>query len=166
MNIWIFLVFSEKTYKRQCQNWTIRREPRKGSGQGRSESLLGTFWIAKVAKCLHTDYEDSDQTAQMLTLIWVLFGVDARRYVFSDYRSYAVRTHWGSSAVLKSSNIFMGVFTKYFSYFSLKKYVVSTQWKCLSEALLISIHKICFHGEIRKISFFFFSVEKKVLICN
>ena len=31
-----------------------------------SESSLGEFWIAKYAKPLHSDKEDSDQTAQML----------------------------------------------------------------------------------------------------
>ena len=31
----------------------------------RSESLLGTFWIAKDAKFLHRDNKDSDQTADV-----------------------------------------------------------------------------------------------------
>ena len=39
----------------------------------------------------------------------------------------------------------------YFSYFSTKTYVVGTHNKRLGEALLMSTHNICFHGEIRKI---------------
>ena len=38
----------------------------------------------------------------------------------------------------------------YFSYISMKTYVVGTHWKRLSEALPMSTHIICFHGEIRK----------------
>ena len=34
-----------------------------------SESSLGAFWIAKEAKCIHVDREDSDKTAQMRRLI-------------------------------------------------------------------------------------------------
>ena len=37
---------------------------------------------------------------------------------------------------------------KHFSYFSMKTYVMGTHLKCLNEALLMSIHIICFHGEI------------------
>ena len=40
------------------------------------------------------------------------------------------------------------------SYFSTKTYIVFTHKMCLNEALLISIHNISFHGEIRKISTF------------
>ena len=40
----------------------------------RSESSLGTFWIALDAKFLHADNEDSDQTARMRRLIWVFVG--------------------------------------------------------------------------------------------
>ena len=39
----------------------------------------------------------------------------------------------------------------YFSYFSMKTYEVGTHKKCLAQALLMSTHNICFHGEIRKI---------------
>ena len=39
-----------------------------------SESSFGAFWIAKDAKFLHADNEDSDQTAQVRRLIWVFFG--------------------------------------------------------------------------------------------
>ena len=39
---------------------------------------------------------------------------------------------------------------QYFSYFSIKMYVVGTQQKHLSETLLMSTHNICFCGEIRK----------------
>ena len=36
-----------------------------------SESSLGAFCIAKDAKFLHADNEDSNQTARMRSLIWV-----------------------------------------------------------------------------------------------
>ena len=36
-----------------------------------SESSLGTFWVAKDAKFLHAENEDSDQTARMRSLIRV-----------------------------------------------------------------------------------------------
>ena len=36
-----------------------------------SESSLVAFWIAKDAKFLHADNEDSDQTARVRRLIWV-----------------------------------------------------------------------------------------------
>ena len=39
----------------------------------------------------------------------------------------------------------------YFSYFSMKTYVMGTHKKRLAEALLMSTHNICFLGEIRKI---------------
>ena len=38
----------------------------------------------------------------------------------------------------------------YFSYFSMKTYIVGSYWKCLVEALPMSTHNICFHGKIRK----------------
>ena len=38
----------------------------------RSESSLGTFWIAKVAKIFHADIEDSDQTTRMRKLLWAV----------------------------------------------------------------------------------------------
>ena len=39
----------------------------------------------------------------------------------------------------------------YFSYFSMKTYVVGTHKKRLMETLPLITHNICFHGEIRKI---------------
>ena len=39
-----------------------------------SESSLNAFWIAKDAKFLYADNEDSDQTARMRRLIWVFVG--------------------------------------------------------------------------------------------
>ena len=39
-----------------------------------SESSLGAFWLAKDGKFLHADNEDSDQTARMSRLIWVIVG--------------------------------------------------------------------------------------------
>ena len=47
-----------------------------------SKSSLGTFWIAKDAKFLHVDNEDSDQTVQMCRLIWV-FGGNTSKVMFS-----------------------------------------------------------------------------------
>ena len=35
----------------------------------RSEASLGTFWLAKLAKFLHVDNEDSDQIVRMRSLI-------------------------------------------------------------------------------------------------
>ena len=40
----------------------------------RSESSLGTFWVAMDAKFLHANNEDSDQTARMRRLIWIFVG--------------------------------------------------------------------------------------------
>ena len=40
--------------------------------------------------------------------------------------------------------------TKLYSYFSMKTYVVVTHLKCLTKALQMSTHNICFHVEIRK----------------
>ena len=39
----------------------------------------------------------------------------------------------------------------YFSYISVKRYVVDIHQKRLAEGLLMSTHNISFHGEIRKI---------------
>ena len=39
-----------------------------------SESSLVAFRIAKDAKFLHADSEDSDQTVRMRSLIWVFVG--------------------------------------------------------------------------------------------
>ena len=33
------------------------------------QSLLGVFWIGKIAKCLQADKEDSDQTSRKRRLI-------------------------------------------------------------------------------------------------
>ena len=39
-----------------------------------SESLLCAQWVAKDPSFLHAESEDSDQTGQMLRLIWVFAG--------------------------------------------------------------------------------------------
>ena len=39
-----------------------------------SESSLGAFRMAKDARFIHADNEDSDQTARMRRLIWVFVG--------------------------------------------------------------------------------------------
>ena len=39
-----------------------------------SESSLTAFWIAKDAKFLQADNEDSDQTVRMHRLVWVFAG--------------------------------------------------------------------------------------------
>ena len=56
-----------------------------------------------------------------------------------------------------------GVSRKLIFLISPLKHVVGTHQKCLSKALLMSTHNICFHGEIRKTSvlFWFFLAEKE-----
>ena len=39
-----------------------------------SEASLCAQWVAKDQRFLHADSEDSDQTGQMLRLIWVFAG--------------------------------------------------------------------------------------------
>ena len=51
--------------------------------------------------------------------------------------------------------------SRYFSYFSMKIYVVSMQ-KFPNEVLLMDMHKVCFHGEIRKYQSFVAGVRYKV----
>ena len=51
-----------------------------------SESSLGAFWIAKDAKVLHADNEDSDQTAPMRSLIWVFVGRKCQKVRFLPLR--------------------------------------------------------------------------------
>ena len=61
-----------------------------------SESSLGKFWIAKGAKFLHADNEDSDQTAWMHKLIWVFVGRTCQKVRFLRLRlmyCWAVRAH-------------------------------------------------------------------------
>ena len=47
-----------------------------------SESSLGAFWIAKDAKFLRADNEDSDQIARMRRLIRVFVGRTCRKVRF------------------------------------------------------------------------------------
>ena len=47
--------------------------------------------------------------------------------------------------------ILLLILAKISFYFSYKKYAVGTHSKCLTEALLMSTHNICFYGEIRKL---------------
>ena len=47
-----------------------------------SESSLGAFWVAKAAKFLHADNEDSDQIAQRRSLIWVFVGHTCQKVRF------------------------------------------------------------------------------------
>ena len=42
------------------------------------------------------------------------------------------------------------IFRYFFSYYSIKTYIVGTHYKCLTEVLLISIHYICFYWELEK----------------
>ena len=51
-----------------------------------SESSLGAYWIAKDAKFLHADNEDSHQTAQMRRLIWVFVGHACQKVHFLTFR--------------------------------------------------------------------------------
>ena len=67
-----------------------------------SESSLGASWIAKGAKFLHADNEDSDQTARLRRLIWVFVGrtcekvrfLTLRRIQYEDYRSKMAFMPW------------------------------------------------------------------------
>ena len=45
-----------------------------------SESSLGAFRITNNAKCLHADDEDSDQTAEMRSLIWAIVKTRLLKY--------------------------------------------------------------------------------------
>ena len=51
-----------------------------------SESSLGAIWIAKDAKFLHADNEDSNQTARMRRLIWVFVGRTWQKVRFLNLR--------------------------------------------------------------------------------
>ena len=51
-----------------------------------SESSQCAFWIVKDAKCHHADNEDSDQTARMRRLIWVLVDQWFKEVRFLTFR--------------------------------------------------------------------------------
>ena len=51
-----------------------------------SESSLDAFWIAKDAKFLREDKEDSNQTSWMRRLIWVFPGRTCPRVRFLTFR--------------------------------------------------------------------------------
>ena len=53
----------------------------------------------------------------------------------------------------------------YFSYFSMKTYVVGTHKKCLAEVLLMSTHNICFCGKIWKI-FTWYQHLSRPMLCS
>ena len=57
-----------------------------------SESSLFAQWIAKDPNFLHTDSEDSDQTAWMPSLIWVFAGRTLTLLVLSCHGSYDFHT--------------------------------------------------------------------------
>ena len=65
-----------------------------------SESSPGAFWIAKDAKFLHADNEDSDQTVRMRRLIWVFVVRTFRRYVFSRCGSNTFPTYMSCTVEL------------------------------------------------------------------
>ena len=48
-----------------------------------SESVLGTFWIAKYAKFLDTDNGNSNKTARIRRLIWTFVGRTCQTVLFS-----------------------------------------------------------------------------------
>ena len=65
-----------------------------------SESSLCTQWIAKDPRCRHANSEDSDQTGQMLRLIWAFagrtghfLGFVMRRLIWSLVYSYCNILH-------------------------------------------------------------------------
>ena len=68
---------------------------------GWSESSLGAFWIAKDAKFLPVDNEDSDQTVRMCRLIWVLVGRIFQKVLF--------HTLWLISLVYDNNNLIIRV---------------------------------------------------------
>ena len=47
---------------------------------------LGAFWLAKDAKFLHADNEDSNQTARMRSLVWVFVGRTCQKMFFLQLR--------------------------------------------------------------------------------
>ena len=51
-----------------------------------SESSMSAFWIAKYAKCLNADKEDSYQTAWMRRLIWVFVERTCQKVHFLTLR--------------------------------------------------------------------------------
>ena len=56
-----------------------------------SESSLGAFWIAEDAKFLHTNNDDSDQTAWIRRLIWVFVGRTCQMVRFLTLRLKLLR---------------------------------------------------------------------------
>ena len=49
-----------------------------------------------------------------------------------------------------------GVSTLYFSYFSMKTYVVGTYEKHLADVFLISAHSVCYYDKLKKHQYSFF----------
>ena len=64
-----------------------------------SEPALAFFWIAKDAKFLHAENEDSDQTARMRRLIWVFVWRICKLDVFwrcGSIQSERFWRHWST----------------------------------------------------------------------
>ena len=55
------------------------------------------------------------------------------------------------SFIVRYPTVGASMYCGHISSFSMKTYVVGTHEKRLTEALLMNIHNICFHGEIRRI---------------
>ena len=88
----ITLLYEWELNEAQCQKTYLRiYVPREGSNQPvHSPSLVrifsGHIWISKDANILHTDIEDSDQTAQMRSLIRVFVGCTYQKVRFLTLR--------------------------------------------------------------------------------
>ena len=76
-----------------------------------SDSSLCAFSIAKAAKCLLANNEDSDQTVRMRRLIWVFVGRTCQRARFLMFRLKYIL--WVSVIVTASVKRFKWVPTRY-----------------------------------------------------
>ena len=64
-----------------------------------------------------------------------------------DQKCLGISLDYLSTAL--DSTFFQHPKKSFLSYFSMKTLLVNTYWNCLIEAIPISTHKACFHGEIR-----------------
>ena len=106
-----------------------------------SESSLGAFWLAKGAKFLYADNEDSDQTAQMRRLIWVFVGRICQTVLFlalwrtfipvSTQRGKYIVAMWYVTAPL--CNVASCVFVSFSGTVS-----INYLWHCTTDQKLLS----------------------------
>ena len=103
-----------------------------------SESSTNAFWIAKNAKFLHADNKDSDQTAWMRRLIWVLVGRTCQKIPFrmlcltywcSKTRSKPADNHVVLTLNCYTAQIEIGmIFRENCRSFCTKTYLVDINW--------------------------------------